>query len=54
MPRFYTNIDNNEEQFFAFGSREKEEFYMKTSVPLDDKEFVEILKKDVNSGGIKY
>ena len=55
MPRFYSNIDpNSETKFFAFGSREKEEFYMETSVPLDDKEFLKILKKDANSGGIFF
>ena len=54
MPRFYSNIDdpNSETKFFAFGSRKKEEFYMETSVPLDDKEFVKILKEDANSGEI--
>ena len=54
MPRFYSNVDDSEEQFFAFESREKEEFYMETSVPLDDKEFLKILKKDANSGGIFF
>ena len=44
VPRFYSNPDEN----VPFGSKAKEAFYIETSMPINDSEFMKVLEANGN------